>query len=58
MKISNKDINKDNEKIPESIKRLLVRIIEAEKDKLHMKNPNGIIQDIIKITKEEIKSGS
>lgn len=35
--------------------RLFKRIIQAERKKLYMKSPIGIVQNIIEITKEEIK---
>ena len=35
--------------------RLFKRIIQAERKKLYMQSPIGIVQNIIEITKEEIK---
>ena len=36
-------------------RELLAKIIEAERDKLHMKNPRGIHDDIKKAVKEIVK---
>lgn len=36
-------------------KRLMARILQAEKEKLYMDNPQGINQDIKAIIEEEIK---
>ena len=34
---------------------LMRRVLAAEQDKLHMKNPRGIINDLERIIKEEIQ---
>lgn len=39
----------------ETIKRMMSRVLEAEKEKLHMKNPLGINDDIESIIEDEIK---
>jgi hypothetical protein len=39
----------------ETAKRLMRRVLEAEKEKLHMGNPLGINDDIQSIIEEEIK---
>ena len=39
----------------ETIKRMMQRVLEAEKDKLHMGNPRGINNDIQSIIEDEIK---
>ncbi len=39
----------------ETIKRMMRRVLEAEKDKLHMGNPIGINDDIESIIEDEIK---
>jgi len=60
MKLPNKK-NKNSQKefetenSSETIDRLFERIIQAERSKLYMQSPIGIVQDIIEITKEEIK---
>ena len=36
------------------IKRIMERVLKAEKDKLHMRKPNGINNDIEQIIKEEV----
>lgn len=38
----------------EQIQRILRRVLEAEKDKLHMGNPLGINDDIESIIEEEV----
>lgn len=39
----------------DTIKRMMRRVLEAEKDKLHMGNPMGINDDIESIIEDEIK---
>ncbi len=39
----------------QTVKRLMKRVLEAEKDKLHMGNPIGINDDIQSIIEDEIK---
>jgi hypothetical protein len=39
----------------ETRKRLMARVLQAEKEKLYMDNPQGINQDIKAIIEEEIK---
>ncbi len=39
----------------QTLKRLMKRVLEAEKDKLHMGNPIGINDDIQSIIEDEIK---
>jgi len=39
----------------EKMQRIVRRVLEAERDKLHMKNPMGINQDIQKIIEDEVK---
>ena len=36
------------------IKRIMERVLKAEKDKLHMGNPKGINNDIEQIIEEEV----
>jgi hypothetical protein len=36
-------------------KRLMARVLQAEKEKLYMDNPQGVRQDIKQIIEEEIK---
>ncbi|MFQ3617932.1 MAG: hypothetical protein SNJ57_14290 [Cyanobacteriota bacterium] len=37
------------------VQRLIKRVLKAENDKLHLKNPLGINDDILKIIKEEVQ---
>jgi hypothetical protein len=39
----------------EVLKRLMERVLEAERDKLHMGNPRGINGDIESIIEEEVE---
>lgn len=38
----------------EQMRRMMRRVLEAEKDKLHMRNPMGINDDIQSIIEEEV----
>jgi hypothetical protein len=40
---------------PPEIKRLIEKVLKAEKDKLHMKQPRGINDDILTIIKEAVQ---
>ncbi|WOB43116.1 hypothetical protein HNI00_08070 [Thermoleptolyngbya oregonensis NK1-22] len=40
---------------PPEIKRLIKRVLKAENNKLHLKNPMGINDDILQIVKEEVQ---
>lgn len=51
--MSNQDLPEDVDE--ETIKRMMRRVLKAEKDKLHMENPIGINDDIESIIEEEIK---
>ncbi|HBL15076.1 MAG TPA: hypothetical protein DD379_27525 [Cyanobacteria bacterium UBA11162] len=37
------------------VRRIIERVLQAEKDKLYMKNPRNINDDILKIIKEEVQ---
>lgn len=39
---------------PEQMQRLMRRVLEAERDKLHMGNPTGINDDIQSIIEDEV----
>jgi len=39
----------------EQIQRIVRRVLEGERDKLHMGNPLGINQDIQEIIEDEVK---
>lgn len=39
---------------PEDIKRIIKRILQAEKDRLYQRQPK-VLDDIIRIVKEEVK---
>ena len=40
---------------PPHIKRLIQRVLEAERDRLHTSKPVGINDDILQIVKEEVQ---
>ena len=40
---------------PEEVCQIIERVLQAEKDKLYMKPPRNINEDILKIIKEVIK---
>ena len=40
---------------PPAIKKLIRKVLKAEHDKLHMKQPRGINDDILQIIKEEVQ---
>ncbi len=40
---------------PPEIRRIIERVLQTEKDKLYMKAPRHINDDILKIIKEEIQ---
>ncbi|HEY9637214.1 MAG TPA: hypothetical protein V6D14_27690 [Coleofasciculaceae cyanobacterium] len=37
------------------VRRIIERVLQAEKDKLYMKHPRNINDDILKIIKEEVQ---
>lgn len=39
---------------PPEVRRIIERVLQAEKDKLYMKFPKNINDDILKIIKEEV----
>lgn len=51
--MSNPDLPEDVDQ--ETIKRMMQRVLEAEKDKLHMGNPIGINDQVQSIIEDEIK---
>ena len=40
---------------PPEIKNLIQKVLKAEKEKLHTKQPRGINDDILRIIKEEVQ---
>jgi len=49
------DIMKVIQALDADVRRVLERVLEAERAKLYMKSPQGITQDIEAIVKEEVK---
>lgn len=55
---TNDDLNNVQEPItsaPPEVRRIIERVLQAEKDKLYMKIPRNINDDILKIIKEEVQ---
>ncbi len=40
---------------PPQVRQIIERVLQAEKDKLYMKNPRHINDDILKIVKEAVQ---
>lgn len=40
---------------PPEVRQIIERVLQVEKDKLYMKNPRNINDDILKIVKEEVQ---
>ncbi|MGA0198495.1 MAG: hypothetical protein ACO3NK_05095 [Prochlorotrichaceae cyanobacterium] len=53
--MNKQEVNEPFDSAPPEVKRLLKRVIKAEKDKLYTKRPRGINEDILRIIKEEIE---
>ena len=44
--------------LPPAVKNVISKVIEAESEKLHLKNPHGIINEIKQIVQKEVKKES
>lgn len=53
--MSKDDVQKPINEASKDIKKIIARILQAEKDKLYMKTPRYITDDLLKIFEEEIK---
>lgn len=53
--MSKDDVQKPINEASKDIKKIIDRILQAEKDKLYMKTPRYITDDLLKIFEEEIK---
>ncbi|HIK26757.1 MAG: hypothetical protein N3E45_10605 [Oscillatoriaceae bacterium SKW80] len=49
------DVQEPITSAPPEIRQIVERVLQAEKDKLYMKNPRYINDDILRIIKEVIK---
>jgi hypothetical protein len=49
------DVQEPITSAPIEVRRIIERVLLAEKDKLYMKNPRNINDDILKIVKEEVQ---
>ncbi|MBD2043089.1 hypothetical protein [Microcoleus sp. FACHB-672] len=52
---SMQDIQEPILNAPPEIRQIIERVLAAEKDKLYMKNPRNINDDILRIIKESIR---
>jgi hypothetical protein len=53
--ISSDDVQKPFQEASPEMRRIIQRILQAEKEKLYMKSPKYITDDLLKIFEEEIK---
>ena len=49
------DVQEPITSAPPDVRRIIERVLQAEKDKLYMKIPRNINDDILKIIKEEVQ---
>ncbi len=49
------DIQEPIASAPPEVRKIIERVLQAEKDKLYMKIPRNINDDILKIVKEEVQ---
>lgn len=49
------DVQEPITNAPPEIRRIIERVLQTEKDKLYMKAPRNINDDILKIIKEEVQ---
>ncbi|MDX2244938.1 MAG: hypothetical protein ACAF41_27870 [Leptolyngbya sp. BL-A-14] len=53
--LSMADVQEPITSAPPEVRRIILRVLQAEKDKLYMKNPRHINDDLLKIVKEEVQ---
>ncbi len=49
------DVQEPITSAPKEVRQIIERVLQAEKDKLYMKIPRNINDDILKIVKEEVR---
>ncbi len=49
------DVQEPITSAPPEVRKIIERVLQAEKDKLHSKRPYNINDDILRIVKEEIQ---
>lgn len=49
------DVQEPITSAPPEVRQIIERVLQAEKDKLYMKVPRNINDDILKIIKEEVQ---
>lgn len=52
--LSMSDVQEPIATAPPEVRRIIERVLKAERDKLYMKNPRHINDDILTIIKEEV----
>jgi regulator of protease activity HflC (stomatin/prohibitin superfamily) len=53
--VSLSDVQEPITNAPPEVRRVIERVLQAEKDKLYMRIPRNINDDILKIIKEEVQ---
>jgi len=53
--INMQDVQRPITSAPPEVRRIIERVLKAEKDKLYMKTPRFINDDILAIIKEEVR---
>lgn len=48
------DVQDSIDNAPPEVRRIIQRVLQAEKDKIYLKTPRNINDDILKIIKEEV----
>lgn len=54
-KIGINDVQEPITSAPPEVRQIIEQVLQAEKDKLYMKNPRNINDDILKIVKEAVQ---
>ena len=49
------DVQEPITSAPPEVRRIIERVLQTEKDRLYMKSPRNINDDILKIVKEEVQ---
>lgn len=53
--VGSSDVQEPITSAPPEVRRIIERVLQAEKDKLYMKHPRHINDDVLKIVKEEVQ---
>lgn len=49
------DVQEPITNAPPGVRKIIEQVLQVEKDKLYMRNPRNINDDILKIVKEEVQ---